>query len=86
MPLYDAILAAADPSQVEGLSRLGERASFFVPDDIEERLSRGSRERYDTQFERFGKMEVSDCRLQRLVALIHRHHRGYDQEGYIVAG
>ena len=31
-------------------------------------------------------MEVSDFRLQRLVALIHRHHRGYDQEGYIVAG
>ena len=30
-------------------------------------------------------MEVSDFRLQRMVALIHRHHRGYDQEEYIVA-
>ena len=65
---------------------MGERAAFFVPGDIEDRLSHGSRERYDTQFERFGKMEVSDARVQRLVGLIHRYHRGYDQEGYIVAG
>lgn len=70
----------------EFYARLGERAAFFVPDDIEKRLSNGSRERYDVQFERFGKMEVSDARVQRLVGIIHRHHRGYDQEGYIVAG
>ena len=65
-------------------ARLGDRASFFVPPDIAERLARGSRERYDTQFCHFGKMDVPDARLQPLVALIHRYQRGYDQEGYIV--
>lgn len=64
-------------------ARLGDRASFFVPPDIAERLARGSRERYDTQFGHFGKMDVPDARLQPLVALIHRYQKGYDQEGYI---
>ena len=64
-------------------ARLGDRASFFVPPDIAERLARGSRERYDTQFGHFGKMDVPDARLQPLVALIHRFQKGYDQEGYI---
>ena len=64
-------------------ARLGDRASFFVPPDIADRLARGSRERYDTQFSRFGKMDVPDARLQPLVALIHRYQKGYDQEGYI---
>ncbi len=67
----------------EFYARLGERASFFVPDDIEERLAAGSRERYDTQFPRFGKMEVPDSRVLPLVQLIHRYQKGYDQEGYI---
>ena len=52
--------------------------------DIEERLAvSGSRDRYQTQFERFGKMDVPDIRLLPLVSLIHRHQKGYDQEGYI---
>ena len=63
---------------------LGNRASFFIPDDIEARLaSSGSRERYDTQFQRFGKMEVIDTRVLPLVQFIHRYQRGYDQDGYI---
>jgi len=82
----DFDLAGVNIYLTEFYARLGERAAFFVPGDIEERLSHGSRERYDTQFERFGKMEVPDLRLQPLVGLIHRHHRGYDQEGYIAAG
>ena len=62
---------------------LGERAAFFVPEDIEQRLSMGNRERYDTQFQRFGKMEVTDTRVLPLVHMIHRYQKGYDQEGYI---
>ena len=81
----DFDLAGVHIYLTEFYARLGERAAFFVPGDIEERLSHGSRERYDTQFERFGKMDVPDLRLQPLVGLIHRHHRGYDQEGYIAA-
>jgi len=62
---------------------LGDRASFFVPEDIEKRLSSGSRDRYDIQFPRFGKMDVPDPRVLHLVQLIHRYQKGYDQEGYI---
>lgn len=61
-----------------------ERSAFFVPEDIEERLSHGSSERYQTQFGRFGKMEVPDTRLLPLVSHIHHYQKGYDQEGYIV--
>ncbi|MBP3257059.1 MAG: hypothetical protein IJ753_00095 [Bacteroidales bacterium] len=60
-----------------------ERSAFFVPEDMEQRLSSGSSERYNTQFGRFGKMEVPDPRLLPLVSLIHRYQKGYDQEGYI---
>ena len=60
------------------------RSAFFVPEDIEQRLSSGSSERYNTQFSRFGKMEVPDSRLLPLVSLIHRYQKGYDQEGYII--
>lgn len=62
---------------------LGEKASFLVPMDYESRILRGSRERYDTQYGRFGRMEIADSRLIPLVECIHRHHRGYDQEGFI---
>ena len=65
---------------------LGARASFFVPTDIEERLqTSGSPDRYNTQFPRLGKMEVTDPRLLPLVQLIHRYQKGYDQEGFIVS-
>lgn len=80
----DFDLAGIHIYQSEFYKYLGpERASFFVPEDIEERLAKGSRERYADQFARFGKMQVEDIRLEPLVQLIHRHQRGYDQEGYI---
>ena len=61
-----------------------ERSAFFVPADIEERLAAsGSRERYSVQFARFGRMPLPDPRLEPLVQLIHRHQKGYDQEGYV---
>ncbi len=63
---------------------LGERASFLIPEDYEHRISLGSRERYDSQYGKFGKMEIPDTRLLPLVACIHRYHRGYDQEGFIL--
>jgi hypothetical protein len=80
----DFDLAGIHIYQSEFYKYLGpERASFFVPEDIEERLAKGSRERYSDQFARFGKMPVEDMRLEPLVQLIHRHQKGYDQEGYI---
>ena len=80
----DFDLAGIHIYQNEFYKHLGpERASFFVPEDIEDRLKKGSPARYQTQFDRFGKMPVTDPRLKTLVQLIHRFQRGYDQEGYI---
>lgn len=62
---------------------LGNRAEFFLPSDIEMRLKEGNRALYDRQYERYGKMEISDTRLLPLVNMIHKYRRGYEQEGYI---
>ena len=63
------------------------RSAFYVPSDLsdlEARLSSsGSRERYQDQFKRYGRMPVPDPRLEPLIALLHRHQKGYDQEGYV---
>lgn len=80
----DFDLAGVHIYLTEFYARLGERSAFFVPGDIEQRLAAsGSFERYQVQFERFGKMDVPDLRVKPLVDLLHRYHKGYDQEGYI---
>lgn len=63
-----------------------ERSSYLIPDDIESRLKVGSRKRYDTQYDRFKNLKSDTCELQRLIDLIHRERKGYDQEGYIGHG
>ena len=69
----------------EFYARLGDRASFFVPEDVEERLATsGSRVRYEIQFPRFGKMDIPDLRVKPLVDMLHHFQKGYDQEGYII--
>lgn len=69
----------------EFYARLGDKASFFVPEDVEERLATsGSRERYEIQFPRFGKMDIPDLRVKPLVDMLHHFQKGYDQEGYII--
>lgn len=62
---------------------LGDRASFLMPGDIEERLKEGNARLYDQQYEKFKDMTVADVRVQPLVDIIHRYCRGYEQEGYI---
>ena len=62
---------------------LGDRASFLIPGDIEERLKVGNSRLYDQQYEKFKDMKVSDARVQPLVDMIHCYCRGYEQEGYI---
>ena len=59
------------------------RSSFLVPEDIEARLSHGSRERYDSQYRHFRHLHCDNPSLQRLIDLINKYHRCYDQEGYI---
>ena len=62
---------------------LGERSSFLIPSDIENRLQIGSQERYDSQLCRFGNLKCDDKRIQAIIDLINKYHRCYDQEGYI---
>lgn len=62
---------------------VGNRGSFLIPSDIEARISHGSRHRYDEQYPRYGNLTTTDPDLMRLIDIIHRHRRAYDQEGYI---
>ena len=80
---YD--LAGLHIYETEFYNHLGARASFLVPNDIEQRLQNGSAERYNTQYQRFKNFIPQDSRLLPLFEMIHRYHRCYDQEGYIIS-
>ena len=62
---------------------LGDRASFLFPSDIEQRLAKGSQNRYNNQYGKYHTLHCDIPYLQSLIDLINKHHRGYDQEGYI---
>ena len=62
---------------------VGDRGSFLIPSDIENRLKNGSRKRYDEHFSKYSDLATTDKRLSRLISLIHKYRRTYDQEGYI---
>ena len=55
----------------------------MIPADIEQRLSTGSLARYNAQHGKFHSLRSDIPSLQALIDLIHKYHRGYDQEGYI---
>ena len=79
----DLDLAGVAIYQNEYYHHLGERSSFLIPDDYEERIANGTRTRYDDQISKYGKMKIEDPRIGSLLSCIHQYHRGYDQEGYI---
>ena len=62
---------------------LGTRSSFLVPQDIEQRIKHGSTERYKDQYQKFRNLSSTIPSLQQLIDMLHKHHRCYDQEGYI---
>ena len=80
----DFDLAGINIFLTEFQKHLGDRASFLIPSDIEQRLSQGSSIRYNAQYGRFHTLHCSDKNLQLLIGLINKYHRCYDQEGYIV--
>lgn len=82
----DLDLAGIHIYLTEYYRHLGDKASFLIPEDFEDRISHGSGSRYDNQYEKFGKMEVPDIRLHPLIDCIHKLHKGYDQEGFITGG
>lgn len=62
------------------------RCEFFIPKNIEKLICNGSQDRYFNQIERFRDLCSDDPRLEYLIGLIHKYHRGYDQEGLILQG
>lgn len=80
----DFDLAGISIYLTEFYAYLGDRAEFFIPADIDERLEKGNRTLYDKQYERYRNMKISDERIRPLIGLIHKYKRGYEQEGYIV--
>lgn len=63
---------------------LGDRASFLIPSDIEQRLIQGSATRYNIQYNKLHTLRCTDTKLQSLIGLIMNYHKCYDQEGYII--
>ena len=61
-------------------ARLGDRASFFIPPDFEERIRNGNRELYDRQVGLRVPDTSSDPSLEPLASAIMKYHRIVEQE------
>lgn len=83
MHFGDFDLAGINIFLTEFHTYLGDRSSFLIPSDIEERLANGSIERYNDQYRKFKSLSTNVKELQHLVDIINHCHRCYDQEGYI---
>ena len=80
----DFDLAGIDIFLNQFLPYVGERGFFLIPQDIEKRLKRGSRKRYDEQYKKYSNLTTNNKALSHLITLIHMYRRTYDQEGYIL--
>lgn len=79
----DFDLAGINIFLTEFYKYLGSRSTYLIPSDIEHRLSKGSQERYNSQFDKYHTLQCVNPYLQSLIDLINKYHRSYDQEGYI---
>lgn len=79
----DFDLAGINIFLTEFHSYLGERSSFFIPKDIEQRLTNGSTKRYNDQYQKYINISSNIPSLRELIDMLHKHRRCYDQEGYI---
>ena len=79
----DFDLAGINIFLTEFHAHLGARSSFLIPQDIEERIAKGSLERYNDQYMRYSRITSDIFEVQALIDLINKYHRCYDQEGYI---
>ena len=59
---------------------LDDRSTYLIPSDIEQRLAKGS---LTQQYDKYHTLQCDIPSLQSLIDMINKHHRGYDQEGYI---
>ena len=60
---------------------LDDRASFFVPESIEELFPiHGNKDLYDRQKIKFDAKPIKDTNLLKLIEIIHKHKKGLEQE------
>lgn len=60
---------------------LAERASFFVPDNIEALLAKyGNRARYNNQTMNFNHTAIEEEKILQLLDILHKYKKGLDQE------
>lgn len=60
---------------------LADKASFFVPDNIDELLKEfGNKKRYDELKINFDSKAISEAKLLKLIDTIHKRRKGLDQE------
>lgn len=76
----DFDLKGIDIFHTEYYKFLGSRSSFLIPNNIEELIKNGSRERWDTQYD-FREISSPIPDIQDLINLINKYKRCYDQEG-----
>lgn len=63
---------------------IGQRARFFIPENIDQLIQMaGSKERYDVQRINFDLNHITEENILQLIASIHRHKKGLDQEIFI---
>ena len=63
---------------------LGDKANFFVPENIDKILVKyGNKELYDNQKKCFEPKSISEKKLQKIIELIHKHKKGLEQEIFI---
>ncbi|MCC6599224.1 MAG: hypothetical protein IT223_00955 [Crocinitomicaceae bacterium] len=60
---------------------LADKASFFVPDNIDELLKEfGNKKRYDEQKINFDSKTITEAKVLKLIDTIHKRRKGLDQE------
>lgn len=65
--------------------KLGDKATFFIPDHLEELFRRyGNPSRFDNQEFRFDMDLIRDTRLRELIRVIQQTQMGIDQEALII--
>lgn len=63
---------------------IGHRAKLFIPGDIDSLIRKaGSKARYDVQRINFDLNQIAEENILQLIASIHRHKKGLDQEVFI---
>jgi hypothetical protein len=64
---------------------LGNRASFFVPENMDEKIEKhGNKDLYAKQKINFDKDIITEEKLLKLIKLIHKYKKGLEQEIFVV--